>query len=168
YTLMANISSGATGDLVNTATVTAPSGVTDPTPGNNSATDTDTLSARADLSIAKTDGVTSVTEGTTTIYTITVTNNGPSDVTGATVTDTLPAASISSDSWTATATGGATGFTASGSGNISDTVNMPNGSTITYTLTAHLNGNDSNLVNTASVTAPSGVTDSNLSNNSAT
>jgi hypothetical protein len=34
---------GNDGPLVNTATVAAPSGVTDPTPGNNSATDTDTV-----------------------------------------------------------------------------------------------------------------------------
>ena len=36
----------ATGTLVNTATVAAPVGVTDPTPANNSATDTDTLTRR--------------------------------------------------------------------------------------------------------------------------
>jgi hypothetical protein len=32
-----------TGDLVNTATASVPAGITDPNPGNNSATDTDTL-----------------------------------------------------------------------------------------------------------------------------
>ena len=37
----------ATGTLVNTATVAAPGGVTDPNPGNNSATDTDTITAVA-------------------------------------------------------------------------------------------------------------------------
>src|SRR5206468_8864684 len=35
----------ASGSLSNTATVAAPAGVTDPTPGNNSATDTDTVSS---------------------------------------------------------------------------------------------------------------------------
>ncbi len=43
FTVSANISAGATGTLSNTATVTAPAGVTDPNPGNNSATDTDTI-----------------------------------------------------------------------------------------------------------------------------
>src|SRR5262249_14775038 len=42
-TLTGTISASATGTLSNTATVTAPGGITDPTPGNNSATDTDTL-----------------------------------------------------------------------------------------------------------------------------
>jgi uncharacterized repeat protein (TIGR01451 family) len=45
YTASCAISTAATGTLSNTATVTAPGGVTDPTPGNNSATDTDTLAA---------------------------------------------------------------------------------------------------------------------------
>src|SRR5207245_10941524 len=71
----------------NTATVAAPAGVTDPTPANNSATDTDTVNERADLQISKTDGVTSVNAGGSTTYTIRVTNNGPSSVTGATLTD---------------------------------------------------------------------------------
>ena len=51
------------GHLVNTATVDAPAGVTDPTPGNNTATDTDTLTPTADLQITKTDGVAAVVPG---------------------------------------------------------------------------------------------------------
>ena len=168
YTVTANISSAATGNLVNTATVAVPAGVTDPTPGNNSQTDTDTASPKADLSITKTDGTTTYVPGTSTTYTIVVTNSGPSNVTGATVTDPMPAA-ITSDSWTATATGGATGFAASGSGNISDTVNMPKGSTITYTVTANISSAATgNLVNTATVAVPAGVTDPTPGNNSQT
>ena len=57
--------------------------------------------------------------------------------------------------YTASATGGATGFTASGSGNISNTVNMPAGSTITYTVTGTVGpAATGNLTNTATVTAP--------------
>ena len=48
-------SAGVTGSISNVATVAAPAGVTDPTPGNNSATDTD-VPGTADLSITKTDG----------------------------------------------------------------------------------------------------------------
>ena len=122
----------------------------------------------ADLAISKTDGVSSAIPGGTTTYTIVVSNNGPNDVTGATVTDALPAA-ITSDIFTAVGSGGASGFTASGSGNINDTVNLPNGATITYTLNATIASSATgNLVNTATVAAPSGVTDPNLSNNSAT
>ena len=71
--------------------MTAPAGVTDPTPGNNSATDTDTLTRQADLAITKTDGVTTATPGGSVTYTITVTNAGPSDSTGASVADDFPA-----------------------------------------------------------------------------
>src|ERR1022692_1113675 len=126
------------------------------------------LAPQADLAISKTDGVTSVNAGGTTTYTIVVSNNGPSNVTDATVTDVLPAA-ITSDTFTAVGGGGASGFTASGGGNINDTVNLPTGGTITYTLQANIASNATgNLVNTATVTAPSGVTDPNVSNNSAT
>jgi len=47
--------------------------------------------AQADLSITKTDGVTTVTPGGTATYTITASNAGPSNATGATVADTFPA-----------------------------------------------------------------------------
>jgi hypothetical protein len=43
YTVSAAIAPAATGNLANTATVTAPAGVTDPNPADDSATDTDTL-----------------------------------------------------------------------------------------------------------------------------
>ncbi len=42
YTVRARVSDNATGNLVNTVTVNTPPGVTDPTPGNNRATDVDT------------------------------------------------------------------------------------------------------------------------------
>ena len=68
------------------------------------------------------------------------------------MTDDLPSA-ITSDTFTAVGSGGATGFTASGSGNINDTVNLPVGGTITYTLhRQHRLGATGTLVNTATVT----------------
>ncbi len=76
--------------LSNTATAASPT--TDPTPGNNSATETTSVATSADLSISKSDGVTSVTagDGITYIYTITVHNSGPSDAAGVSVSDTFP------------------------------------------------------------------------------
>ena len=54
------------------------------------------------------------------------------------ITDPLPD-TLSDATFTATETGGASGFTASGSGNIDDTdVDMPVGSSVTYTLTANI------------------------------
>src|SRR6185369_4022488 len=90
FQLTLAISSTLTGTLSNTATVTPPAGVTDPNNGNNSATDTDTLTPQADLSINKGDASGTAVPGTNVTYTITVTNNGPSTVTGAAVSDTLP------------------------------------------------------------------------------
>ena len=135
YTVTGTISPSATGTLSNTATVTVPTGVTDPTPANNTSTDTDTLAPQADLQITKTDGKTTVVPGTSDTYTVVVTNAGPSAVTGATIADIFPA-TFTNVTYTAVATGGATGFAASGSSNINQTaVNMPVGSTITYTVT---------------------------------
>src|SRR5262245_53214132 len=51
YTASCAIAPGATGSLVNTATVSAPAGVIDPIPANNSSTDADTLVPTADLGI---------------------------------------------------------------------------------------------------------------------
>ena len=71
--------------------------------------------------------------------------------------------------YTATQTGGATGFTGSGSGNIHNTVAMPSGSKITYKATGTISASASGSISdTATVTVPSGVTDPNLGNNSAT
>jgi uncharacterized repeat protein (TIGR01451 family) len=169
YVVMGAITPWATGTLVNTATVTPPAGMVDPTLGNNSATDSDGLIPTADLRITKTGHVTSVVPGTAMTYTIVVTNAGPSAVSGAAVSDPLPAA-LTGGRYTATQTGGASGFTANGSGNINDaTVNLPVGSTVTYVVTGTINAwATGTLVNTATVTPPAGVVDPTPSNNSAT
>jgi len=71
----------AFGFLINTATVTPPQNVTDPVPGNNQATDDDTLLVpKADLSIRKTNDRVSVVAGQRVTYEIEVTNAGPSNL----------------------------------------------------------------------------------------
>ena len=168
FTITGTVLATATGNLVNTATVAAPAGVTDPTPGNNSATDTDTPNPVADLAITKTDGVTSVVPGTATTYTIVVSNTGPSFVTGATVADTLPAA-LTGVNWTAAYTGTGSSGAASGAGNISTVINLAVGGTATFTVTGTVAATATGtLVNTATVTPPVGVTDPTPGNNSAT
>ncbi|MEO7099627.1 MAG: DUF11 domain-containing protein, partial [Luteolibacter sp.] len=165
YTVTTPISASATGSLSNTATVTAPGSVTDPTPGNNSATDTDTLTPTSDLSITKTDGVVNAVPGTSVTYTITASNAGPSTATGVTVADTLPAA-ISGATWTAIGAGGGTA-TASGSGNINDAVTLPVGASVTYTVTAPISASATGtLSNTANVSSV--ITDPTPGNNTAT
>jgi uncharacterized repeat protein (TIGR01451 family) len=168
YTVVAQISAAASGTLVNTATATPPAGITDPTPADNSSTDTDTLTAVADLAVTKTDGAATYTPGGTTTYTIVVSNAGPSAVVGATFADTFVAA-ITTANWTCIGAGGATCPAAAGSGNISAAVSMPVGGSLTYTVTATISGAATgDLVNTATVAPPGGVTDPNPANNSAT
>lgn len=82
------VDAGATGSFNNSATVAVASGVTDPTPANNTDSDTVNIEPNADLAIAK-DPAPTFIAGDNADYTITVTNNGPSNVSGYTVTDTL-------------------------------------------------------------------------------
>ncbi|MDT5063453.1 MAG: large repetitive protein [Acidobacteriota bacterium] len=98
YLVSGTLSNIATGTLSNTATVLAPaSGVTDPTDptrtgaGNNSATDTTTINAASNLAVTKTVNNATPNVGNTVIYTLTVTNNGPSNATNVRLTDVVPA-----------------------------------------------------------------------------
>src|SRR5262249_9441419 len=145
-------------------------GTTDPNPGNNNNTDTDTLTPQADLSITKTDDVTSVVPGTSTTYTVVVSNAGPSDVTGASVSDPLPTGA-SGGIWAfagATGGGGVSG-PAGGTGALSTAVNLPAGATVTFTFTVQVSDSATGtLDNTASVAPPTGVTDTNPANNTTT
>jgi uncharacterized repeat protein (TIGR01451 family) len=168
FTLLGTSLSTATGNLANTATITAPTGFFDPDLTNNSATDTDTPSPVADLSITKDDGSSTAVPGTSITYTIVATNNGPSFVTGATVADTLPA-TLGSASWTVSYAGTGSTGPASGSGNINATVNLAVGGTATFTLTATIDPAATGVLsNTATVAVPAGVFDNKSSNNSAT
>src|SRR5262249_10333828 len=121
YSAVCSINAGATGSLNNTATGSGGAG-TDFSAAKTWATDPDTLGASADLSITKTDGVTPATPGGSVTYTITASNAGPSNATGATVADTFPASLTCT--WTCVGAGGGT-CTASRSGNINGTVNLP-------------------------------------------
>jgi uncharacterized repeat protein (TIGR01451 family) len=120
-----------------------------------------------DLGISKTNGVSSVTAGTPVTYTIVVTNAGPTAVSGATVTDILPAA-LTNAAWTCVAAIG-NSCPASGSGNINASVDLAAGGRITFTVSALVASSATgNLSNTASVAPPAGIVDSNSSNNSTT
>ena len=97
--------------------------------------------------------------GTSTTYTIVVTNNGPSTVSGAPVTDTFPA-SAHRCTWTALGVGGASYDAGQRPGNINTTVNLATGGTVTFTVSRHDRpAATGTLGNTATVPPPAGVTD---------
>ncbi|WP_016952819.1 SdrD B-like domain-containing protein [Anabaena sp. PCC 7108] len=126
------------GTLSNTATITGPADFTDTNSNNNSATDTDTVSSAptvktGDLSITKTDGLTTVAAGQELTYTIVVSNNGLMTATNALVSDVMPTL-LTNVTWTSVATGGATDNQTSGTGSINDYVTLTGGSSITYTV----------------------------------
>jgi uncharacterized repeat protein (TIGR01451 family) len=113
-------------------------------------------------------------DGTIT-YTITLSNSGSSALDGVVVSDSLsPNPALADDTFTATETGGASGFTASATGagfnDINDTVDLPGDSSITYTVVADFNDDVCNfgISNTATLTPPVGVTLGANSNTSAT
>src|SRR6185437_4381935 len=158
YSITGMINPSISGNLVDTATITySNNGTLTPSSSSN----TVTLVPQSDLSVTDTDNAPNSTPGAILTYTVVVTNTGPSDATGASIIDSQPA-NISSETFTATQTGGATGIT-SGSGGISNTVDMPAGSTITYLITGTVSGSASgSIVNTATATVG---TDPNAANN---
>jgi uncharacterized repeat protein (TIGR01451 family) len=83
-------SSTPAGPQTNSATAT--SAVSDPDATNSTGSDTTTVTTSADLSVAKTDGVSTVVAGGGSTYTFTITasNAGPSDATSVSLADTWP------------------------------------------------------------------------------
>ncbi len=100
-------------------------------------------------------------------YVITVQNLGTADAHGATVLDVLPS-ELSSGMWTCLHIGAST-CTASGTGNINDTVNIPANGGLIYHLTAIAQADpETTITNTATVTTGVSEPDTTLSNNTAT
>jgi len=105
YTLLATVDPNATGLLSNTVTVSVPGGFVDTSPGDNTATDTDTLTPEADLLITKDDGADRSVLGRVSIYTITAFNPGPSDAANAALIDVFPV-ELTGITWTCVGSGG--------------------------------------------------------------
>ena len=129
FTLVVHVDPSVAAGAVISNTATASTTTRESSPDNNSATATTTVAASADLSITKTDGQTTVVPGTDHTYTITVTNNGPSTVTGATVSDLLPAGTTF-----VSATNGAT-TTPAPTRSTSRPARWPSGGTTSFDLT---------------------------------
>ena len=90
YTVTCDIDPATRGTLMNTATILSMA-TSDPVPGNNSASDNDTvLTPDVDLSIVKTDSADPVPAASGYSYTLQVSNGGPSSALSVQAVDTLP------------------------------------------------------------------------------
>ena len=129
--------------LASTTVVT--SNTVDPSPGCPQCTDTDLNPATAaDIVVVNTNNQTAYTPGTTTVYTLTVTNNGPNAATNVVVQNPVPAG-ITGFSWT-----GSNG--SAGTGALNNTIpTLAVGQTVTYTITVVIPASfTGNLVSQAS------------------
>lgn len=166
------LNAGASCTLIYTFTPSAPGAanqsisVTADVPGSGSFTLSGEGAPSADLSIQKSSNILQLGNGLVQ-YTLLVSNAGPSAVTGATVVDNFEA-SLSNVGWICTGINGG-GCAGSGTGNINQSVNLPVGGAVIYSITATVAlPLPTQLSNTATVAAPSGITDPVPGNNSST
>ncbi len=139
--------------LVNEAVVTTTTD--DPDEDDNEASVINTVIRQADLSVIKDDNTTTVDAGGQITYTLSYQNNGPSDATGVTITDTIPTGATFSSSSDCTASGAtvtcAIGTVADGaSGSVSFIVDTDPSLLDTAQLTnvASISGNEDDPVST--------------------
>src|SRR5262249_31248340 len=92
------------------------------------------LTPAAGLAVTVTDGGRAPWPGATVTYTILMSNAGPSTVTGATLTDVLPAALLNV-AWTATASAGSSVSAAAGTGNVGLSATLAANGSATVTVT---------------------------------
>ena len=123
---------------------------------------------QADLQVSNTDHATAYEAGGAVQYVMVASNTGPGQATGAAFSaafsSNLDPASIG---WTCVPSGGAS-CTANGAGPISDTIHLPAGAYVTYTISAvAVASPGGDLTSTATVSIPAGVTDTNPANNQA-
>ncbi|SMC70486.1 DUF7507 domain-containing protein [Pedobacter africanus] len=144
--------------ISNTASVT-PAEAGNPAVNSNVAVTS--VSKQADLRISKT-GPATLFAGEQVTYTISVENQGPGDVTDATISDMLPA-SIINASWTVVTQGAATTNLSSGTGNLNLNAALKAGGTdkviVTLVGTVDPAYQGADVINTATAVPPSGVTD---------
>jgi uncharacterized repeat protein (TIGR01451 family) len=158
-TLRATVRASAVGYVVNTVTIT--SGTADPISTNDSAASTTPISTLADLSISKVDQPDPVTAGTLITYTLNLSNHGPSDAAGVTVTDALPSSLVFQSAQ-------ASQGTCASESSVSCTLGtLPNGGSAWVQIVAQVRSSAAGTItNQASVSAST--TDNLSSNNTAT
>ncbi len=155
-TILVTINSGTGGAITNTAVVSG--NEPDPNLANNTATVTTLVSSQVDLAIVKSASPNPVIAGNSLNYTLTASDLGPSDATGVTITDTLPAGvayvsaassqgSVSQAGGTVTVNVGNLGQGATATATILVTVNPSTRGAITNTAVISGNEEETNLAN---------------------
>lgn len=144
---------------------------TDPTPGDNTSSDTDLPGG--DLSISLNSAATQFCSGQTLTYTLIVANSaGSATARGVGVSLPLgdPPFNPGLTHWAVTATSGGASVVNGSSGGVplASTVDLPAGSSVTYTVNAYVRSSydTSPLTQTATLSVPGGYLDSNPANNS--
>ena len=164
FTVNAIVAAGASGNLVNNATITADTGETDTT--NNSDSASVTVDAPdVDITVAKSVDLATAQSGDTLVYSIVVTNNGPITAEGIVATDTLPAGvTFVSGDFNGTA------LTATAAGVVTVNVgSLADDATATFTLTARIDDDAAaTQTNTVSVTTTTPETNTGNNNSAAT
>ncbi|WP_414657778.1 DUF11 domain-containing protein [Deinococcus sp. VB343] len=123
-----------------------------------------------DLAVTKTDGTGTIPANGSTTYTIRVTNSGPAVVTGAVLRDAPPTGMTFGAVACSTASGNAC-TTAPTPAQLSSGFALPtlaSGAFYEITVAAEITLTSGSVANTATVTAPAGITDSNAANNTVT
>lgn len=187
------VAAAATNTLVNSAKVGAAGPTPDPQNSTLPTTTTaatctgtnipsfgcaaDTVTLNADLQVVKSQrtgtgsfqtSTLGVSNGSTVQFQISVANvAGSANMTTVTFSDNVPGNFSTPTFISATPAGGATGCTASFAGNLLSglATGMPSGSTCTVVVEAIATLNTAGVTNTAAVTLPTGIADSNTANN---
>ena len=137
----------ATGVIVNSVKADVPVGAIETNPVDNIAIDTNSLTPKVSFTLTKTDNRSSILPGQATSYVITLTNNGPSAVSGATITDIFPEA-LTNVTWSCTATSGSS-CTPVGvqNGNVNASTNLLPGGSATVNANATVKSTASGAIN---------------------
>jgi uncharacterized repeat protein (TIGR01451 family) len=166
FTLTANIDPTFTGTLSNTASIFGPNA--DTNPNNNSATAVATVTASADLAVNKT-GPATANAGTDITYTVTVTNNGPSNAASVAFSDVVPAnTTFVSESQTTGSTFSCTKPSVGGTGTVNCTLASFAPGSATFSITVHVSPGAAGAVISNTANATTTTTDPNPGNNTST
>jgi uncharacterized repeat protein (TIGR01451 family) len=167
FTIVVNVNAATPNGSTISNTATATSTTADPNPADNSYTAATTVQSRADLSVTKTDSPDPVIAGSNLTYTITVSNAGPSEASGVSLSDPIPANTTFVSA--AQTSGPAHALAFNGSAVTATRAAFSAGATATFVMVVNVNGSTpagGTITNTASVSTTT--TDPTPANNSET